>query len=337
MMRYIWTYLCLWLCSAAIAQNSISVSIEQDSVLVGDYIDLNLTLQLDNPADVAAIDFSAWRQLPNLLYSAAPDFLDSLVQPSIIGDNAFGITDSYWSIPSEQIAELQQKGNPANIPLRISIYDMGYYQIPSPIIQSKSGKQYPSLESAKIFVSVPQRTAEQDSLEIMPIKDIIAEGTTWEDYKIWLYILGLALLAWLSFVFFPRRKEEEQEIAPEPEVIIPAHIKALDALGVLDKQQLWQKGNVKAYQSGLTDIIRQYLEDRFDINALEMTTDEISRALKHKDFDSKHTSTLERILQMADLVKFAKAKPTEDIHTEFMQEAVSFVEQTKKVDMPADE
>ncbi|MFN8337825.1 MAG: hypothetical protein U0T36_02280 [Saprospiraceae bacterium] len=97
----------------------------------------------------------------------------------------------------------------------------------------------------------------------------------------------------------------------------------------LEGAQLWQQGYIKEYQSGLTDIIRTYLEERYHVNAPEMTTDEVVTALYQVDFNPKYTDTLKEILQVADLVKFAKAKPDEDIHSIFMTKAIDFVENTK--------
>lgn len=64
-----------------------------------------------------------------------------------------------------------------------------------------------------------------------------------------------------------------------------------------------------------------------------MTTDEISEALKNADFDKMYISDLKEILQIADLVKFAKATPQDDIHSIFMDRAVEFIKNTKEADI----
>lgn len=331
-MRWIQVILFLLLCSVNTwSQLSVSVSTDRDSVLVGDHILLNVTLQAANPADIASIDFSAWRNVDNLLYEVDTTMLEKQVGLSIIGENEWKISDQYLSTDAETMNAWWQNGSTITKPIKVSIYDYGAYSIPSPTIISKSGQKIPALESAIVVVMFPDLGMPADSISLMPIKDIIQEGTTWEDYKIWLYVLAFILFAPLLVYFLFGKKKEQVEAEPEPEIVIPAHVKALDALQVLDKKQLWQNGEIKTYQSGLTDIIRQYLEDRFEINALEMTTDEINQALRNKDFDTKHSATLQRILQIADLVKFAKATPPVDINAEFMREAVDFVQQTKKV------
>ena len=97
----------------------------------------------------------------------------------------------------------------------------------------------------------------------------------------------------------------------------------------LKAEKLWQQGQVKTYQSRLTHIIREYLENRYNIPALESTTDEILHYLKKVDFDNQWKDKLQNILQIADLVKFAKAKPPVDFHDQVLKEAEDFVIATK--------
>jgi hypothetical protein len=100
-------------------------------------------------------------------------------------------------------------------------------------------------------------------------------------------------------------------------------------LTALQGKALWQQGHIKEYQSSLTDIIRTYLKDRYGVEAMEMTTDELSQALRQTGFDQQYKDSLREILQVADLVKFAKATPDENIHQIFMDKAVDFVMNTK--------
>jgi|TARA_B110000879_G_C11179371_1_gene517556 hypothetical protein len=316
----------------AFSQNSISVTAQQDTILIGDHLIIDVVLRTDNVNDLVSIDFTGWRDLINLAYPGDTINLEKNTAAVIIGNNEWGISDQYFSTPVEAMEGWFKNGNTITKQIKISIYDYGIWVLPSPKITNKSGKRYPELEPARIWVIPANMGMAQDSIELMPIKYIITEGESWEDYKIWFYLLGFALLAPLLIKLFWGRKKDE-EITVEKEIIIPAHKKALTALQSLKSKELWQSGNIKKYQSELTDIVRRYLGDRFNVNALEMTTDEISRALRNKDFDTKHSVTLQRILTIADLVKFAKATPPLEINAEFMDEAVAFVESTKKEDV----
>ena len=108
---------------------------------------------------------------------------------------------------------------------------------------------------------------------------------------------------------------------------------ALKKLNTLEDKELWQKGEVKEYQSELTFIIREYLEKRFHVNALEMTTDEIMRAVP----EEVNPDNLKNILQIADMVKFAKANPPADIHSRFMDMAYELVRSTQLKEDIADD
>ena len=315
------------------SQTSISVTPRQDTVLIGDHLIVDVVLYTDNIADIESIDFTPWKSITNLAYSQDTINLEETTDLSFIGESDWGVSDSYYSTPVSVIENFLPDGNRYAKPVTISIYDYGVWNLPPPEIVTKSGKRFPKLEPARIFVFPADLGAAQDSIALMPIKDIIEEGQSWEDYKIWLYILGFILVAPLLIkLLWGRKKDEEVEIVEE-EVYIPAHEKALTALQSLKAKELWQSGNIKGYQSELTDIIRRYLEDRFEVNALEMTTDEINRELRNKDFDTKHSSTLQRMLSLADLVKFAKATPPVDINAQFMEEAVQFVNSTKKIEV----
>ena len=115
----------------------------------------------------------------------------------------------------------------------------------------------------------------------------------------------------------------------EPIIIRPAHEIALEKLSGLKSESLWEKGSVKEYYSKLTYIFREYLENRFDIQALESTSEQIITQLEKKDFDTGMNDDVRRVLQSADLVKFAKAKPVEEFHVESFEKLEAFVKTTK--------
>jgi hypothetical protein len=115
----------------------------------------------------------------------------------------------------------------------------------------------------------------------------------------------------------------------------PPHIEAIRKLEALRNQKLPQNGRHKQYWSGLTDILREYLEGRFGIGALEMTTDETLAALsaprREGVVDGKRYDNLSELLRTADLVKFAKFVPDEDTTEGAYFNAYYFVEETKLV------
>ncbi len=109
---------------------------------------------------------------------------------------------------------------------------------------------------------------------------------------------------------------------------LPAHVIALNELEDLRLKKLWQAGKVKEYYTVMTDVIRVYLEDRFDINAIEMTTDEILAVMRKQNLESKVQQKLRQTLILADLVKFAKENPLPLDNDNSLSDSIVFVEET---------
>ena len=119
----------------------------------------------------------------------------------------------------------------------------------------------------------------------------------------------------------------------KPAPPVPAHIVAIEALEKLYNEKLWQNNRHKLYYSGLSDILRTYLAGRFEVGAMEMTTDEIAEALRCVDIEQKPKMNLLSVLRDADLVKFAKATPEAEENELAYSKAYHFVEETKPVEI----
>ena len=112
----------------------------------------------------------------------------------------------------------------------------------------------------------------------------------------------------------------------------PAHEEAFAALERLRVMRLCQEGKHKLYYSTLTDILRAYIVRRFEVSAMEMTSDEIIEAMRGVDLPKKTSIDLTMILREADLVKFAKAAPESEESEAAMRAAWEFVDATKPVE-----
>lgn len=155
------------------------------------------------------------------------------------------------------------------------------------------------------------------------IKDYVTYGA------IGLILFGLIvwLAAWLIVRYMRKRKAMPRTLPK-----IPPHVVANKALVELGHRKLWQKGKFKAYYTALTSILRTYISSRWDVGALEMTTDEIIMALRDVDMPSASRTDLITILRTADMVKFAKAEPEAEDNEENLSRALYFVENTKEED-----
>ncbi len=164
--------------------------------------------------------------------------------------------------------------------------------------------------------------------DIKDVKDPIKIPLDWK--IIVLIVLG-AIILLLLFYFIYKKYLKKKPIHHEEikEKKIPPHTAAFNALKQLDEKQLWQKGFIKEYHSEITEIIRRYYEERFDLPALELTTSEIMERLNsNKDFETILNLT-GNFLSSADLVKFAKYKPMDEVNREMMNQAIEIVEKTK--------
>ncbi|MDR0907144.1 MAG: hypothetical protein LBM63_00825 [Rikenellaceae bacterium] len=147
-------------------------------------------------------------------------------------------------------------------------------------------------------------------------------------------LVGVAIIVLLAWLFVKYRKRIPFLGGEKP--VLPAHLLAIKKLEALRNQKLPQNHKVKQYYSGLTDILREYLAGRFGIPALEMTSEEIVRAVeeprKEGLVDDKRFTDLRELLSTADLVKFAKYTPDEEYDETAYYNAYYFVEETKPVD-----
>ena len=154
-----------------------------------------------------------------------------------------------------------------------------------------------------------------------------------KDYAIYgaMGLILLALVVWLVAWLIARHMRKRQAM-PRPVPKIPPHVVANKALVELGHRKLWQKGKFKAYYTALTSILRTYISGRWDIGALEMTSDEIIMALRDVEMPSASRTDLISILRTADMVKFAKAEPEAEENEESLNRALYFVENTKLED-----
>jgi len=174
------------------------------------------------------------------------------------------------------------------------------------------------------------------SLAITDIKDIERAPIWWWGIIRWiLLVLGLLLLVDLAFRlwrWYDSRRQPQEEVI-NPELLRPADEVALEKLDAIKATKIWKDGKVKEYQTELTDVVREYIGRRFGVQSTEKTSDETLRAMKpliEKDL----YSNLSKMLQLADLVKFAKWHTTPDENERALTTAYEFVKETSPLPSP---
>jgi hypothetical protein len=335
---------CIWalllFANPLFGQITSSVKLSTDSVGLGDPITVDIKIILPTGVDISGLDLSAYSKVQNQIYPQDTNNLERYADLEVLDYGSWKHEGLEIPVSAEKLKIVDQSGQKIiSNTIKIAIYNAGLFSISAPVaITDDANIQYINAESPIISVSLPPNLMKQDTVIFNPIKDIMREEANFSDYLIYIYILaGLLIIAAIGYYYYQLKKRKTEIVASIPEIYIPCHEKALTALKQLDQKELWQQGFIKDYQSGLTDIVRTYLLERYHIDAPEMTTDEIIQALYKADFDKKYSQELMHILQIADLVKFAKAKPEENIHASFMTKAVDFIENTKEARSPAKE
>lgn len=188
-------------------------------------------------------------------------------------------------------------------------FDSGKYTIPRiPIIIN--GKTVYSDSLAIEISDVKVDTLKQKMFDIKDIATVKSPMGNW-----WIYVLVILGLVGLGFFIFYLLKNRKPKTKAEVVVYKTPIEKATTLLQQLESKELWQKGAVKDYYSELTDIVRNYIEEEIKIPAMESTTSELIEGLrkaakqKKLKLSNDTVENLEKVLQQADLVKFAKVTP----------------------------
>jgi hypothetical protein len=290
---------------SASAQFTLKAALDTNHYLIGDHIKLQLAVTYDSSYKAKFPELPAQIPLDSILTLEVLDtvFSDSTLSGKIIKHNK-----TYF----------------------LSAYDSGNYFIPSVSVLffNKKTNTADSLLSDLLFFRV--ETIEVDTSQaIKPIKEPLDLPFIFAEIKniVIIAAIVLLLLAVAVYYFLTRKKKEivQEVVVPKR----PSHEITFEKLNALKEQKLWQKGEVKAYHSALSEIIREYLESRFQIMALEATTEEIVAKMKIFSIQKEQKIVLQEMLELADLVKFAKVTPLPDEHQRSFDIAWNFVQATK--------
>jgi hypothetical protein len=186
-----------------------------------------------------------------------------------------------------------------------------------------------------LIVMAPKVDMEKDFKDIRALLNTpvnFQEILPWLIYGIGGFLL-LTLLIALLWIAFNRKKVFAKQIP-----VVPPHIKAFSALDKLKKEKQWKEGKIKEYYTELSNTIRIYMEERYGIPAMESITTDILKDFKKYALDDDFlTEMLEALLNLSDLVKFAKEDPEAVENETNLNKAYIFVEKTKPVTLSEDQ
>ena len=167
---------------------------------------------------------------------------------------------------------------------------------------------------------------------IADIKPVFQPKFNWANILLIILLILIihGILILIYYIYQKYFKKQPVLDSKEMKLLLPPYEVALSELEKIKQEKPWQQGRSKEYHTQLTDVIREYIERVFNVNSMEMTSDEILEHLRHLRFEQKSAySGLQQILQLADLVKFAKWNATPDEHELSLMNAYLFVNQTK--------
>ena len=233
--------------------------------------------------------------------------------------------------PAADTVDLDNNRIQINRDLIIQSFDSGMWIIkPIPYVVNGDTAYSNQLTLKVIPVDVSKM---EDVNDIKPVEEVPFNLLDWLPDYWWLWLLGLLLIAAALWAYLKYFKKGVNPLKPSKKRL-PPYEEAMINLQNLKAAQLWQKGQEKDYFTGLTDILRVYIDRRFHINAVEMTSSQIIDTLKKNEETKAVNEQLEMILEIADIVKFANARPLADDNEVAFQRAVNFVEATKPVEQP---
>jgi len=206
-----------------------------------------------------------------------------------------------------------------------AVYDTGFVRVPPIPVVMRSARG----DDTSWTNDIPLRIdAVIDSTGLAPLKPIDYEPVRFSDYVPYLAGLIAVIALILGGIWWRRRPKKEKDVLIIEE-IVPAHEVALEQLRLLEDQKLWQDGKIKAYHLQLSHILRAYLEERYGVAALESTTGEVRHLLKPL-LSPEHFNDMMPMMEIEDLIKFAKAQPPIEIHDQHLNFARQFVLNTKQ-------
>jgi len=278
-------------------------TLEKNSILIGDQVKLELNVTLPAGSKV---------QWPMLLDTIAPNV--EILRRSDIDT----VSSNKERFTLKQV-------------LTITSFDSGTYVIRPVIFKYNRGGDTLSFFTETLPMRLDVQTIQTDpEQDIKPIKPPLRAPITFRELLPWIgIVLLVAVIAGLLYYFLKKKKKQPAAIATRLSTTVPPYEAAMEALESLRAKKLWQSGRVKDYYSELTEIVREYIELRYPVRAMEMTTAEIYAALRQTEVETSSREKLNQVLVLADLVKFAKEQPLPLENEQSYTQCVDFVKETR--------
>lgn len=280
----------------------VSAAIDSTTLFIGDQTDLHLRATCEKSEEV---------QFPTLTEELIPGI--EIVDQTIIDTT----TLNDGRVQYNQYLTLT------------SFQDSLFYINPLPFVSNGD-----TIWSESMTLNVVQPfEIDSTDIAITDIKGIYKAPIWWWGILRWvllaLAIAGVGIGGYYLITFIRKQYSNDSEELTPTAPLRPADEVALEKLDAIREEKIWQTGQVKEYHTQLTDVIREYIARRFDVSSVEQTSDETLTAMRPLLNDKRELyDQLRKMLQLADLVKFAKWTATPDENEMSLRSAYTFVKET---------
>lgn len=279
---------------------------KRDSVLIADQLEYGFELQGVGKGTVLAL----------------PDF-------SAFPEDTLALT-SGWKIDT---LKTDRKSGAMDIRAYVTIapFEEGDFQLPPiTVLRRTADGQLDTLEFEPVSFQACSMPIDTATFEIHDIKDQIRYPVTFAEVAVYLgIVLGVAVLVGLVIWLLRIRKRRLAASSGIEDSKESAYVVALRRLDRFRGDKFWAPEKQKAYYSGITDALKFYMEDRFGVDAPEMTTAELFSALKgHEEIPQDLLLKVKALFECADFVKFAKHVASEEENASALPVAIQFVMST---------
>ncbi len=310
-MRFLKTYLLiifLALLTGSYCQDvSVTAKLDTNAMLIGDHV--GLTLKFTGPPKSQVL----WPFMPDTILKSI----------TVIGR---GKIDTVYAADKKSVTYSQQ--------LNLTCYDSGFYTVPSIPFRYRIMPDTTVTVAQSSMMLLAVHTVKVDTTQaIKPIIGPLKVPITFREMLPWI-LAALAIILLIAAViwYLNKRRKREPVFTLKPKVVLLPHETALQDIEKLRLKKLWQAGRIKEYHSELTEILRRYIEDRFQVPALEQTSGEITMSLMNNPGCPRPVlDKLGNLLIMADMVKFAKVQPLAMENEKSLNDGIEFVNETTHV------
>ena len=233
---------------------------------------------------------------------------------------------------SKAAAKILRKPFDISASIVLAPFEEGKYSLPDIPVLLASPDKSDTLLFKGLEMEVKTMPVDTTTFEIHDIKGQILYPVTFKELLPWIGggLLAAALIALAIWLIVRAQRRKAEALKPKD----PAYIVALRELDKYRSDKYWAPEKQKAFYSGITDALKFYMDDRFGVDAPEMTTAELFDALKSdKDITPQMFSDLKELFERADFVKFAKHISSDEENAKALPLAVSFVTTTYQTDI----